>query len=95
MGPLGNTYLLLFHSAFSQKYFYRFAEDIGNKSQKGQLDTILGKVKKKGQLDTLLGKVKNNNLNTKYSIEVNPEKFLDTKVIIRKGKIITEVNGNK
>ena len=47
MGPLGNTYLLLFHSGFSQKYFNRFAEDIGNKSQKGQLDTILGKVKKK------------------------------------------------
>ena len=82
MRLLGNTCLLLFHSAFSQKYFYKFAEDIGNKSQKDQLDT-------------LLGKVKNSHLNIKYSIEVNPGKFLDTKIIIKKGKIITEANGNK
>ena len=83
MKLLGNAFVLLFLLTFSQKYFYwRFAEDIVNKVQKGQLDAYFGKVN-------------NNHLNIKYSIKDNPEKFLDAKVVIRKGIIKAEVNRNK
>ena len=83
MKLLGNTFVLLFLLTFSQKYFYwRFAKDLVCKIQKGQLDAYFGKVN-------------NNHLNIKYSIKVNPEKFLDAKIVITKGIIKAEVNRNK
>ena len=61
------------------QFYKRFADDIINKRYEDQSDN-------------LFQELYSNHSKIKYTIEVNPDKFLDTKIIQKNGVVTTEVN---
>ena len=61
------------------QFYKRFADDIINKRYEDQSDN-------------LFQELHSNHPKIKYIIEVNPDKFLDTKIIQKNGVVTTEVN---
>ena len=61
------------------KFYKRFADDIVNKRYKDQQDN-------------LFQALSSNHPKIKYTIEADPDKFLDTKIIQENGIVTTEVN---
>ena len=60
------------------KFYKRYVDDIINR-------------RKKNEPDHLLEKIRNFHPNIKFTVEVNPEKFLDTKLLYEDGQCITRV----
>ena len=67
---------------FKPKFYKRFVDDIINR-------------KRKDQPDQIFEKLNNNHVNVNYTIEVCPEKFLETKVIYEKNFITNKVYCNR
>ena len=57
-------------------------------------DDIINR-RRKDQPDQLFGKLNNNHVDVSYTVEVRPEKFLDTKLIYENNNITTKVYHNK
>ena len=64
------------------KFYRRFVDDIISK-------------KKKDQQDLLLENLNNQHVNIKYTIEIMPQKFLDTKIIYEYNQIKSKVHRNE
>ena len=58
------------------------------------MDDVINK-RNKNQTDDLFRKLNSNHLKTKYTVEVKPEIFLDTKIIYSNDVITTEVKRNE
>ena len=54
------------------------------------MDDVINK-RNKNQTDDLFQKLNSNHLKTKYTVEVKPEIFLDTKIVYSNDVITTEV----
>ena len=63
------------------KFYKRFADDIINRGNKNEPDD-------------LFQKLNNNHPNIKYTVEVKPEIFLDTKIVYINDVITAEVKRN-
>ena len=66
----------------SRMFYKRFVDDIINK-------------KKKDQPDLLFENLNNHHPNIKYTIEIMPQKFLETKIIYEDNQIKTNVHRNE
>ena len=64
------------------KFYKRFVDDVINR-------------RNKNQPDDLLQKLNSNHLNMKYTVEIKPEIFLDTKIVFSNDVITTEVKRNE
>ena len=64
------------------RFYKRFVDDVINK-------------RNKNQTDDLFQKLNSNHLKTKYTVEVKPETFLDTKIVYSNDVITTEVKRNE
>ena len=64
------------------KFYKRFVDDIINR-------------RKSNQPDELFQKLNSNHPNVRYTIEIKPEKFLDTKIVYNNDSITTEVKRNE
>ena len=64
------------------KFYKRFVDDIINR-------------RNKNQPDDLLQKLNSNHPNMKYTVEVKPEIFFDTKIVYSNDVITTEVKRNE
>ena len=64
------------------KFYKRLVGDIINR-------------RNKNQPDDLFQKLSSNHSNTKYTVEVKPDIFLDTKIVYSNDVIITEVKRNE
>ena len=65
----------------SSKFYKRFVDDIINR-------------RNKSEPDDLLQKLNNNHPNMKYTVELKPEIFLETKIVYSNDVITTEVKRN-
>ena len=63
------------------KFYKRFMDDIVNRRNKNEPDDLFQKLNK-------------NHPNMKYTVEVKPEIFLDTKIVYSNDVITTEVKRN-
>ena len=88
--PMGGPISVVFSNIFCVKMKLDVVKPLKPKLYKRYVDDIYSK-RIKNQPDKLFEKLNNYHPNIKLTIEVNPSKFLDTKIMIKNGIIETSV----
>ena len=70
-----------FVNPFKHKFYKRFVDDINDR-------------RNKNEPEDLFQNLNNNHRNMKYTVQVNPETFIDTKIVYSNDVIATEVKHN-